>query len=93
MVDVWAEIEVTLFDDIWDFEKVAAAHDVLSAFRVESIRTDPDDPSKATFSVKTNFDDPEATAETAAYCLQEDLEDAGFFLMDIEVLDGYPRLV
>ena len=91
MIEVHAELRVVLLEIEWNNDIVSAAYDTLDAFRIERINIDVDDPHVAIFEVSTIFDDDESTAETAAYCLTEDLDDAGLFA-EVEVLWGEPRL-
>ena len=91
MREIRAEIETVLLEGEWGLDEISVAYDVLDAFHIESIRNFPDEPAKIAFTISTNFSDDESTAETAEYCLREDLADAGMFV-ETSIIWGEPRL-
>ena len=43
--------------------------------------------AKLIVEVETTFDDDESSEETLRYCVEQDLEDAGFNVIDVSVLE------
>lgn len=43
--------------------------------------------AKLIVEVETTFDDDESSEETLKYCVEQDLEDAGFNVIDVSVLE------